>query len=167
MTGKEASALWQGVRKGAAIISVFCALLLFLDYILPGAVVQHKVAELNAFQANAKSRSLSYRLVSGDYTFPVAEEFTANVTIGDTVRLEISVFLKIVNAYRLQTQKEYQTYYTRYLSGLFFPLVLLLVSLISLRLRNPANHICNLFLALHGFTLFFTFMIIYTDANLF
>jgi hypothetical protein len=164
---KQASAALQKINKIAAVSVLLCSLLLFLDYLMPGSLERAtlKEYEVNSVRGRGSSAT-TYNIISEKYSFPIDEEFLAISNVGDTLKLEVSRVLKIINAYGLQNQKEYYTYYTRYLNGVVFPLALLLSSLFALRLKYTAENITYMFLAINTLALFFTFMTIINVSNI-
>ena len=144
--GKVASAQLMALNKWTTILVLGCAGLLFLDYLLPGTFVQTSIQKFEIDIVRGRgSATNTYYILTDNYSFPVTGEFVAKANVGEIVNLEVSRLLKTINTYGLQKEKETYTYYTRYLSGLFFPLALLLISLVALRLKYTSENTTYLF----------------------
>ena len=167
-TGKEVSAPLKAVNKIMAVLVLFCSLLLFLDYLFPGSFEQAPIQAYDVFTTKVRGGSATtYNIITDKYTFPISDEFLAVSEVGDTVNVEVTRMLKIINTYGLKNEKTTYSYYTRYLTGLFFPLALMLVALISLRLREPSETTVNMLIGLQVMALFIFLMTLVNISNLF
>ena len=165
---KVASASLILVIRLAAMLALSCSLLLYLDYLLPGSFTQTTIKRSETtIPRPGSSTFTSHTVITEKYRFPISWVSLSKLKVGDNVRLKVSPFLKIVNNYQLKEDKEFQTYYTRYLSGIFFPLVLLLVALFSLRIKNASERTLYILITLAVFAVFFTVMTIISESNLF
>ncbi|GEO05584.1 hypothetical protein AAE02nite_32480 [Adhaeribacter aerolatus] len=168
MGKNNASALLNAINKIAAVLVLFCSLLLFLDYLLPGSLEEVVIQEYDVFTTRVRGGSATtYNIITEKYTFPISDEFLSASEVGDTINVEVSRMLEIIDAYGLRNQRASHVYYTRYLTGIFFPLALILVSLIALRLREPSETTLNMLIGLEAMALFIFFMTLVNISNLF
>ena len=156
------------LNKLAAVLVLFCSCLLFWDYMLPGFFVETPITAFDVYTSRVRGSATStYNIVTPQYHFPVSIAFISDLDVGDTISLEASRMLKIVNAYGLKNEKPTCIYFTRYLTGLFFPLILIPLSLFSLRLRASSANTIHLLLALQAMALFIFIMTLVNISNLF
>jgi hypothetical protein len=123
-----------------AMAGSLIAILILTDFVLPGKEVSEKV-EWRAAETSSshRSRHLAYRLSTANRSFYTDKEFFAQVDTIDTVQLELSPLFSAVNTYACQRfRPEASTFSLRYASGVFLPLVMLLVALLSLKIRHKA-----------------------------
>ena len=156
------------LNKFVATLVLFCSCLLFLDYLLPGTFVQTPVTAFDVYTSRVRGSATStYNIVTQQYHFPVSLEFISDLDVGDTISLEASPILKIINFYGLKNEKPTNSYFTRYLTGLLFPLVLILTSLFCLRLRASSENTIHLLLGLQALALFIFVMTLVNISNIF
>lgn len=154
-------------KVGAGLV-LACSCLLFLDYLLPGFLVETLIKQFDIYSARVRgSATTTYNIITPHYHFPVTLDFIADLDVGDTISLEASRLLKIVNAYGLKDEKPAERYYTRYLTGLLFPLILILVSLFCIRIRASSENTIHLLLGLQALAIFIFLMTVVNISNIF
>ena len=117
----------------------FClaALLILVDFAWPGAVRSGEVIEVKRSRQNyynaAQGYHYSYRVILEGIEFPVTEEFAALLEDQMSVEYSTSPLFKEVDWYSPTNSTARSTYSLRLVSGVFLPLIFLLLLFVSYR----------------------------------
>jgi hypothetical protein len=136
-----------------AVAGSLIAILILTDFFLPGKVVIEKVEwRVAETSSSHRNRHFAYRLSTANRSFYTDKKFFAFIDTTDTVQLELSAIFSAVNTYACQRYKpEASTFSFRYASGVFLPLGMLLMALLSLKIRLKAINFFVFVLAVLNF----------------
>lgn len=122
-------------------IVVLMALVVIIDYILPGQVVTDEILEVRSkrqqYYNAARNYHYSYMIITSEDQFYVSEDFAEIVTEHDDVSYSRSSIFREVNWYRLSLSQDKTTYPLRLLLGLILPL--LAIASVAYDYRNKRN----------------------------
>lgn len=134
-------------RRISNIVLLVAALLVLLDFAIPGKVMIAEVIDLKKSRQNyynaAQNYHYSYRVITADYAFPVSEEFadSRESTAGD-VEFSVSPLFKQVDWYNwVGHSSGPYTYSLRLISALFFPLAVFALVFASYRFNKQWNFV--------------------------
>lgn len=117
--------------KFSYILFILLALVIVLDFSLPGITYTDKVIdikkELQQYYNAGGNYHYSYRVFTGKHNFSVSEGFAQTVQRKQKIQYQVSLLFKEVNSYRLTTSERKSTYLLRILSGLVVPLLAIVV----------------------------------------
>src|SRR5690349_14561067 len=110
-----------------AIIMVGClvALIILIDYLLPGFVVNEPVEWKKVeLTSRRQSRNYAYLIYTPERSFYCEKDFFVGLNLTDTVTLHLSPWFSAVNSYAFtKSMAEPQTFSLRFAAGFILPLV--------------------------------------------
>ncbi|MCA6074994.1 hypothetical protein [Fulvivirga sedimenti] len=114
---------------------VLAALVILFDFILPGRVVNDEIIDVKRerqqyFNA-ARNYHYSYKVITSEHQFSVAENFAQLVQDHEKIEYSVSRIFKEVNWYRLLSSENNSFYSLRILSGLVLPLLTIISILVA------------------------------------
>lgn len=125
------------LSKAFHIFLALAAVLILIDFVWPGAVRSGEVIEIKRSRQNyynaAQGYHYSYRVILEEIEFPVTEEFAALLEDQKRVEYSTSPLFKEVDWYGVVNSKDHSTYSLRLVSGIFLPILFLLLLFISYR----------------------------------
>jgi len=134
-------------RRISNIVLLVAALVVLLDFAIPGKVIAAEVVEIKKSRQNyynaAQNYHYSYRVITADYEFPVNEEFAnAQDHTEGVVEFSVSPLFKQVDSYKWVEQSAGPyTYSLRLISALVFPLVVFALVFASYRFNKQWNFV--------------------------
>ena len=128
------------LRLSLYAIFVLAALVIILDFILPGRVVNDEIIDVKIerqqyFNA-ARNYHYSYKVITSEHQFSVAEDFAELIQDEEKIEYSVSRIFKEVNWYRLLSSENRAVYSLRILSGLVLPLLTILSILLAYRYKK-------------------------------
>ncbi|MEM6841073.1 MAG: hypothetical protein AAF632_02500 [Bacteroidota bacterium] len=122
---------------------LFLALIIVLDFSLPGITYTDKVIdvkkELEQYYNAAGNYHYSYSVITSKHRFFVSEEFARIVQENQEIRYQVSFLFEEVNSYHLTTSSDKNIYSLRLLSGLVIPLIAIITSVLRYKYRNKVG----------------------------
>lgn len=134
-------------RRISNIVLLVAALVVLLDFAIPGKVMTAEVIEIKKSRQNyynaAQNYHYSYRVITADYEFPVNEEFTNGIEhSAGVVEFSLSPLFKQVDSYKwVEHSTGPYTYSLRLISALVFPLVVFALVFASYRFNKQWNFV--------------------------
>ncbi|MEM9829209.1 MAG: hypothetical protein AAF944_01150 [Bacteroidota bacterium] len=129
--------------KFSYILFILLALVIVLDFSLPGITYTDKVIdirkELQRYYNAGGNYHYSYRVFTTKHRFSVSEEFAQIVQENQEVQYQVSFLFEEVNSYRLTTSSDKNIYSLRFLSGLVIPLLTIIASVLGYKYRNKVG----------------------------
>jgi len=125
------------LRKVVQAIFVMIALLILVDFLMPGNIRIDDIIEIKRqrqqYYNAARNSHNSYKLITQNHRFHVAREFALSARGHHKVRYSVSPIFQEVNGYGLPPSKRRSTYSLRWASGLIIPLAALMALVFSYR----------------------------------
>ena len=127
-------------RRSLYGIFILVALVILIDFILPGRVINEVIIELNRerqqYYNAAQNAHYSYKVTTREHQFWVEADFAAGVQDHEKIQYAVSRIFKEVNWYRLVSSENRATYSLRILSGLVLPLLAIISIIIAFRFKK-------------------------------
>lgn len=127
--------------KFSYILFILLALVIVLDFSLPGVTYTDKVIdikkELQQYYNAGGNYHYSYRVFTSKHNFSIPKGFAQTVQRNQKIQYQVSLLFKEVNSYRLTTSERKSTYLLRILSGLVVPLLAIVV--LALGYKDKSN----------------------------
>ncbi len=121
-------------------IFVLVALLILIDFILPGRVINEVIRELSRerqqYYNAAQNAHYSYKVTTREHQFWVEGDFAAGVQDHEKIQYAVSRIFKEVNWYRVASSEKRATYSLRILPGLVLPLLAIISIIIAYSVKK-------------------------------
>jgi len=119
---------------------VLAALAIMADLLLPGRVYNNEVLavkkERQQYYNAARNFHYSYKVVTADHQFWVAEDLAELLQDQKNIEYSVSLIFSEVNWYRLPTAESRSFYSLRIISGLGIPLLVIILLAVDYRFKN-------------------------------
>lgn len=126
-------------RPISIILSMVVCLLIITDFALPGSPNSEKITNIKRetqTSYNAARRThTTFQVITENYEFYVDKGFAKDLEVGGSIDFKVSPFFSEVNNYT-NFEGETSNFDLRRTSGLWGPLVILLVMLLSFRFKG-------------------------------
>ncbi len=123
------------LRLSLYAIFVLAALVIIVDFILPGRIINDDIInvkrERQQYYNAARNYHYSYKLITREHQFSVAEDFAELIQDEEKIEYSVSRIFKEVNWYRLLSSENRAVYSLRILSGLVLPLLTIISILVA------------------------------------
>lgn len=133
-------------------LSILMASVIILDFALPGKahyeVVTNITKERQQYYNAAKNYHYSFKLITTNHSFYVSKSFANQSQTNQKIAFTISPIFKQVNQYHLIKQTKKHIYSLRYATGLFLPILIILVMIFSYRYKEEVSILTFVFQAL-------------------
>ncbi|MHA7102289.1 hypothetical protein [Roseivirga pacifica] len=131
-----------------AIFSL-AALLILIDFALPGKLVSHKIVDIQSahqqyYNAGGNSH-YSYAITTNAHTFPVTEAFAQSVQVNQKIEYSVSSIFKEVNWYKSPSANNRFIYSLRLVSGLVLPLLAIIVFAAAFKYKKKISTLAFVF----------------------
>ncbi|MEM6629117.1 MAG: hypothetical protein AAF694_05570 [Bacteroidota bacterium] len=121
-------------------IFVLAALVILIDFIIPGKVVNDEIIEVKSerqqYYNAARNSHYSYKVITRKHHFFVAEDFAKLVQGHEKIEYSVSRVFKEVNGYRLLPSGNRRVYSLRIVSGLVLPLLTIISILVAYQYKK-------------------------------
>ena len=121
------------------VITLIIALVILIDFSLPGKVFTEEVASIKKTRQNyynaAGNYHYSYRVITSKHQFSVTEDFAKSVQ-DKKVEYSVSFLFKEINSYQLVSSDKSETYSFRIASGLVLPLLVIFTIIIAYKYKR-------------------------------
>jgi hypothetical protein len=133
-----------------AVAGCIIALVILIDYLLPGYVVEEPVEGRTAEQSSShRNRHFAYRVDTPERSFYCKRDFFVQVTPTDSVRLHLSPWFSAVNSYACNRfMPEAETFSLRYVSAVLLPLLMWLLTLFAWKRKHQVLYFIIFILSL-------------------
>lgn len=126
-------------------IFVLLAMLVLVDFIFPGKVLNNEIVEVNIKRQNyynaARGYHYTYKVITEKHQFYVTEDFAESVEDHAKIEYSISRIFKEINWYRSPSSENQDIYTLRIISGLVIPLLAILSIFIAYRSKKDIDTI--------------------------
>lgn len=133
-------------------VFVLAALVIIVDFILPGKVVNDEIIKITRerqqYYNAAGNYHYSYELVAKKHRFQVKEEFAALAKDQEKIEYSVSRIFKEVNWYRLLTSEKGGIYSLRIISGFIIPFMVIVSIGAAYRFRKKTGTLVFVLMAL-------------------
>ena len=120
-------------------ITVIISLVILFDFILPGKVFTDEVIDIKKerqqYYNAARNYHYSYKVVTSKHQFSVTKAFAKSAQ-DKKVKYSVSLIFKEVNRHRLLSSENSTIYSFRIVSGLIFPLMVIITIAIAYRYKK-------------------------------
>lgn len=114
------------IQKAISIVIIGISLLMIVDFILPGQVIEDKVERLarthESYNNAGGGFHYSFKVVTENQVFNISEEFARKIRQGTPIVYSESIIFSKVNWYKLSMNDSNSYYILRILLGLMLPL---------------------------------------------
>ena len=121
----------------------FIAVIILMDFILPGEVVTDRIKFVNKkreqYTNAAKNFHYSYEIITNEDRFTVNEDFATIAKMDDEITYSKSRIFSEVNWYRLVHSDDKSHSTMRILTGMIVPLLVIVVMLIAARIERDIS----------------------------
>jgi len=115
------------LRALAFTISVVVALVILIDFMLPGKVVMDKIIDVKRerqqYYNAAKNYHYTYKVITSKHHFFVTQEFAQIVENNQQIEYSVSLIFNEINRYGLPSSEDRDMYSLRIISGFIVPLM--------------------------------------------
>jgi hypothetical protein len=115
------------------------AVVIIVDFVWPGKIIKDEVLDVQwereQYYNAARNYHYSYKVITSEHQFYVAEDFAQLVQDAEKIEYSVSRIFKEVNWYRLLNEEKRSFYSLRILSGLVLPLLAMLLFLLAYRYK--------------------------------
>ena len=120
-------------------ISVILALVILIDFTLPGKVFIEDVIKVESqreqyYNAGGNSHH-SYKVITSQHQFSVSEYFAKSIK-NKKIKYSVSLIFKEINRHSLVSSKNSTIYSFRIVSGLALPLIVIITILIAYKYKK-------------------------------
>lgn len=116
------------------------AIVIIIDFAAPGRIIEDEIikveSERQQYYNAARNYHFSYKIITTQYEFSVAEDFANSVRKHDKIEYSVSGIFKEVNWYRVLLSNNKSVYPLRLISGLILPLLTLIAIFVDYRNRQ-------------------------------
>ncbi len=124
-------------------ITLLAALVILIDFTLPGKVFTEDVInikkERQQYYNAARNYHYSYKVITNEHQFSVAEEFAKLAKNQKNIEFAVSRLFKEVNWYRLLSSDKKAVYSLRIVSGLILPLLIIISLVVAYRYKKKIS----------------------------
>ena len=125
------------------ILFIFLALVIILDFTLPGNIYTDKIVdvkkELQQYYNATGNYHYSHRIFTTKHSFSVSKEFAKKAQDNQEIQYQVSLLFKEVNGYGLVTSEHKNIYSLRVLSGLILPLSAIIILVLGYKYENKMD----------------------------
>ncbi len=122
------------------VLTIVASTIILADFLLPGKAVTSSIADIKKerqqYYNAARNFHYTYKIVTDEDSFTVSADFAKETAIGQEVTYSLSPLFKEVDGYAVLDTKASGLHSFRLLSGLVFPLLCIVVMLLTLRRLN-------------------------------
>jgi len=107
--------------------SIVVALVILIDFMLPGKVVMDKIIDVKRerqqYYNAAKNYHYTYKVITSKHHFFVTQEFAQIVENNQQIEYSVSLIFNEINRYGLPSSEDRDMYSLRIISGFIVPLM--------------------------------------------
>ncbi|WP_375238531.1 hypothetical protein [Aurantibacter sp.] len=131
------------LNKITTYICIAISLLILVDFIvskqtITETIVSEKTKHQSYYNAGGNSH-VSYSVITANESFNCSQSFFETLESQKLININKSLIFNRVNSYQNITTKQKETYSLRYTTGLFVPLAVLLLLILSLTKPNISD----------------------------
>ena len=128
------------LRQALYGIFVLVALVIIIDFGLPGKVVNEAIIEVKRerqqYYNAAQNAHYSYKVITDTHQFFVEEDFATSIQAHEEIEYSVSRIFKEINWARILPSGSRAVYSLRILSGLLLPLLAIVSILVAYRFKK-------------------------------
>ncbi len=128
------------LRLSLYAIFTLAALVILVDFVSPGRIINDKIInvqrERQQYYNAAKNYHYSYKVITSEHEFLVAEDFAKLELANKKIEYSVSRIFKEVNWYRLLSSENKSVYSLRIVSGLVLPLLTIISIFVVFRYKK-------------------------------
>jgi len=124
---------------------ILAALVIIVDFVSPGRIINDEIINLQKerqqYYNAARNYHYSYKVITSEHEFLVAEDFAKLDLVNEKIEYSISRIFKQVNWYKLLSSENKSFYSLRIASGLVLPLLLIIAIFLVFRYQKKIGTI--------------------------
>ena len=139
----------ENIKHYILIACALISLVIILDFVLAEAPVLEKVtgvqSSLESHNNAGGNSHFSFKIRTENHHFSVSENFALNTKNGDLVKISVTPLFNEVNTVELVTTGESEIYSLRLISGLFLPLLIIIILALGYKFGSKWSNVVFVF----------------------
>ena len=139
----------ENIKHYILIACALISLVIILDFVLSKAPVSEKVtgvqSSLESHNNAGGNSHFSFKIRTENHHFLVSENFALNTKNGDLVKISVTPLFNEVNTVEMVTTGESEIYSLRLISGLFLPLLIIIILALGYKFGSKWSNVVFVF----------------------